>query len=247
MSSAVITCLSQKGGSGKTTFVANIAVAALLTGWKAGIVDTDPQGSLRNWKAIRGPGEPQFAMLGESRLERFPELVERGSNAGLDLFLVDTAPRLTRENRYLAERSDIIVIPVKPRTFDFWAMEETVSVIGDLRDTRPILGVVSEAPYARGIAEASAVRTMFDAMRGMGIEPCPIPVRRREEYDMAGSLGQGVQEYRPAGKGAFEIGRIWAWMEQWVARPGREGGASSSGIRRRSTTDRTGPDRRADV
>lgn len=214
----VISCVSQKGGSGKTTFVVNLSVAALRAGWRVGIVDTDPQGSLRNWKGLRGAGEPQFASLKESQLGRFPDLVARGAQSGLDLLLVDTAPRLTQENRYLAEQSDIIIIPVKPRTFDFWAMEETISQIGNLCDDRQVIGIVSEAPYARGIAEAAAVRTMFAAMRERGIEPCPIPIRRREEYDVAASLGQGVQEYQPEGKGAFEVGRVWRWLEQRISR-----------------------------
>lgn len=225
----VISCMSQKGGSGKTTFVANMAVAAIQAGRQVAVIDADPQASLRNWKSLRGPGQPRFAAIRESHLRRFPELLEKARGEDIDLVLVDTAPRLSQENRYIAEHSDVLVVPVKPRTFDFWAMEETLSVISDLRERMPVIGVISEAPYARGIAEASAVRSMFEAMTRMGIQPCPYPIRRREDYDLAVSDGLGVLEYAPNGKSALEIARIWSWLESAVLSGQTAKGASGAG------------------
>ncbi|MFB8916248.1 nucleotide-binding protein, partial [Xanthomonas phaseoli] len=53
---------SQKGGAGKTTLAAHLAIAAELAG--AGpvvLIDTDPQGSLSAWWNSRDANTPALA------------------------------------------------------------------------------------------------------------------------------------------------------------------------------------------
>ena len=45
----IITVAQQKGGSGKTTLTANLAVALRRKGFTVAVLDTDPQGSLGRW------------------------------------------------------------------------------------------------------------------------------------------------------------------------------------------------------
>ena len=44
-----IALLTQKGGAGKTTLAASLAVAAAMAGEKVIALDLDPQGSLARW------------------------------------------------------------------------------------------------------------------------------------------------------------------------------------------------------
>ena len=47
--SKVVAVLNQKGGSGKTTIATNLAHALMLKGERVLLVDSDPQGSARDW------------------------------------------------------------------------------------------------------------------------------------------------------------------------------------------------------
>src|SRR5690348_8118457 len=49
----VITIAQQKGGAGKTTLAAHIAVALAQKGNRVAVLDIDPQGSLGHWHGIR--------------------------------------------------------------------------------------------------------------------------------------------------------------------------------------------------
>jgi chromosome partitioning protein len=49
----VIAVLNQKGGSGKTTIATHLARALQLGGADVLLVDSDPQGSTRDWAAVR--------------------------------------------------------------------------------------------------------------------------------------------------------------------------------------------------
>src|SRR3954454_1982009 len=58
----VIVLASQKGGSGKTTLAAHLAVAAEATGSSPGVMlDTDPPATLTKWWQQREAESPQMA------------------------------------------------------------------------------------------------------------------------------------------------------------------------------------------
>jgi len=53
MAGTVITIAQQKGGAGKTTLAAHLAIAWAGQGRNVALVDIDPQGSLAAWHALR--------------------------------------------------------------------------------------------------------------------------------------------------------------------------------------------------
>lgn len=71
----VIAVLNQKGGSGKTTIATHLARALLLDGAAVLLVDSDPQGSARDWAAVkaaitdhaRADGRPPCSLGADAR------------------------------------------------------------------------------------------------------------------------------------------------------------------------------------
>jgi chromosome partitioning protein len=60
----IVALLNQKGGAGKTTISTNLARALQQENAKVLLVDSDPQGSARDWHAVAD--ESPFTVVGLS-------------------------------------------------------------------------------------------------------------------------------------------------------------------------------------
>src|ERR1700679_1806634 len=84
---------NQKGGVGKTTSTMLVADGLQRTGDEVLIIDTDPQGSARNWESGSNAAYP-----------RYPVRVEHQSDLGEDEFLAWLKPRLKSTRDPLREQ-----------------------------------------------------------------------------------------------------------------------------------------------
>ncbi len=73
--SKIIAVLNQKGGAGKTTLSTNLARALQLDGDKVLLIDSDPQGSARDWNAAAN-GE-LLPVVGLDRARPSPKTFKR--------------------------------------------------------------------------------------------------------------------------------------------------------------------------
>ena len=77
----VIAIIAQKGGTGKTTLVLSMAVAAQRAGRTAAIIDLDPQASASNWGDRRKANRPAIVSAQPARLSKILEAAEeRGAD-----------------------------------------------------------------------------------------------------------------------------------------------------------------------
>lgn len=110
---------SGKGGSGKTTTVRNLAVAATQAGLSVTTVDLDESPTLTRW-STRRPGDltriehiskPLAGMADEDSLYDFVRAIR-----GTDLVLVDTPPSLPEYKsraKELLKTANLLVIPTQ--------------------------------------------------------------------------------------------------------------------------------------
>lgn len=131
MVARIITIAQQKGGAGKTTMAAHLAVAWSQSGRRrVAIIDTDPQGSLTQWHAMRearlGEGETRLTFSAISGW-RVRSEIDRLKHTH-DLIIIDSPPHTDTEARTAIRVADLVVIPLQPSPMDVWATSATIKI-----------------------------------------------------------------------------------------------------------------------
>lgn len=121
----VISVLSQKGGSGKSTISINIARCLQLKGYNVALIDTDPQASAREWNALAS--DEFFPVYGCDKGISEKEIRQLDKLA--DFVVIDGAPRIEKSMTDAIRLSDFILIPLKPSQFDIWACKDSIELV----------------------------------------------------------------------------------------------------------------------
>lgn len=120
-----ISFLNQKGGSGKTTLATNFSRALQLMNLNVLLIDSDPQGSARDWNEIN-QGEI-VPVVGLDRESLAKDIIAVSS--GYDWVVIDGAPQIARLSAAAVKASDLVIIPVQPSPYDIWACSDLVEII----------------------------------------------------------------------------------------------------------------------
>lgn len=123
--SKIIAVLNQKGGVGKTTIATNLAHALQLEGHKVILVDSDPQGSARDWNAASDGA--LIKVIGLDRATLAKDILAVVDNH--DFIIIDGAPQIADLAIAAIKCADMILIPVQPSPYDIWACEDLVEII----------------------------------------------------------------------------------------------------------------------
>jgi chromosome partitioning protein len=204
----VIVIASQKGGPGKTTLAAHLAVAAELAGvGRAALVDLDPQGSLTAWWNIRESKSPDLI---ETTIAEFPEKLISLRDLGYALAVIDTPPAITDAIEAVVKQATLVVVPARPSPHDLRAIGNTVDIIQE--QEKPFIFVVTQAkPNTRltvkGVTSLSAHGPVAQVI-----------VHDRVDYAASMIDGHTVQETDPKGRSAEEITALWAFLQDHLAK-----------------------------
>lgn len=122
----IISILNPKGGAGKTTLAVHLARALHLQGEKVLLVDSDKQGSARDWHEAGG-GKGGFPVVGLDRPTLDKDVPSLGQS--YDWVIVDGAAKLEKMIASAVKTADLILIPVQPSPLDIWACDSLVEMI----------------------------------------------------------------------------------------------------------------------
>ena len=194
----VITVAQQKGGTGKTTLVANIA-AALAAERRVAVLDIDPQKSLSRWHALRGARRGKAAALGFSDIAgwRLPAELDR-LRRDHDVLLIDSPPQLDTDARVAVRAADLVLVPIQPSAPDVWAAEGTLGLAA--QEKRRAHLMFNRAPAASRLRERISAE--------LGERNVPLlrsALGNRAGFAHAFAAGLGVTEAAPRSTAAAEL------------------------------------------
>lgn len=121
----VIAVLNQKGGSGKTTIATHLARALQLKGFEVLLVDSDPQGSARDWAAVREDHPLTVVGIDRPTIDRDLKKVAND----FDYVVIDGAPQASDLAVSAIKAADFVLIPVQPSPYDIWATHDLVDLV----------------------------------------------------------------------------------------------------------------------
>ena len=128
MTAKVLTVAQQKGGAGKTTLAAHLAVAFTAARKKVAVVDIDPQQSLTMWYRLREErmGDAGAGLLvNQIKGWRVRNEVQRLAEDH-DVVIIDSPPHMETEARVAVRSADLVLVPVQPSPMDVWATQPTL-------------------------------------------------------------------------------------------------------------------------
>lgn len=181
-----VAILNQKGGVGKTTLATNIATKLYLNKSRVLLIDSDPQGSARDWHAA---GNSEIAVVGIDRPTLDKDIQKISEN--FDWIIIDGAPQLTDMAISAIKCADLVIIPVQPSPYDIWASEDLVDIIKhrqQLTDGNP----KSYFCISRKIITTSLSKEIVEALQGYSLPIMKSYTSQRIIYAKSAAEGQTV-------------------------------------------------------
>ncbi|MBK5930114.1 ParA family partition ATPase [Halochromatium salexigens] len=197
----VISVLNPKGGAGKTTLAIHLARALHLDNNKVLLVDSDRQGSARDWNEA-GDGRSGFPVVGLDRPTIEKELVSLAE--GYDWVVIDGAAKLEKMIASAVKASDLVLIPVQPSPLDIWACDSLVEMI---QARQQVTDGIPSAAFVVSRAKKGTVlaREVADAVRDYEFPILHGSIHDRTIFAKSMIDGATVLDDEPEGAAAFEI------------------------------------------
>lgn len=197
-----IAVANTKGGVGKTTLCAALAVRAAKDFDRVAMVDLDPQKSLAAWWERRGQdGSPEMYDGPDVAVDA----VESLEADGWDCVFIDGPPAFLTVVEESIQAADVTVIPVKPSMLDLSATQDAVALA---RETEASYLVVLNDVHAREKLAASARKML----KGAGVPVAKAEIPHRVAHTRCMTVGKTAAEV-DGGKhrdAANEIDALWA-------------------------------------
>lgn len=195
----VIAVLNQKGGAGKTTIATHLARALQLAGSDVLLVDSDPQGSARDWAAVREDQPVPVVGIDRPTIER-----DLKSIAKKDFVVIDGAPQAADLAVSAIKAANFILIPVQPSPYDIWATADLVDLVKQRIEVTD--GKLKAAfVVSRAIKGTKIGAEVTEALSGYGLPVLESRITQRVSYPSTAAGGTTVIDAEPESEASREV------------------------------------------
>ena len=157
----ILTIANRKGGAGKSTCAAHIAMEAAKKGIKTILIDLDPQKTLETWWKKRKEENPYLTDIDPHKIE---EVVLYLNQHDFDLCIIDTPGDTSVNSTAGLKVADLVLVPSKPTAPDLQAIGRTIASIKKLRKEY-IFVVTQVVARTRLAVQATAILSEFGTVR----------------------------------------------------------------------------------
>ncbi len=192
-----------KGGSGKTTIAANLAVWLATKGRDVLLVDADDQESAGDFISLRvGTQENNditlVKLLSKAVFQQVPNLKGKYQD-----IIIDTGGRETDTQRAALVVCDRLIVPFVPRSVDIWTLEKVENLINEVSSINPGLKAFAFLNRAdiQGRDNLDAAEALKESQAFTFLD-CVI--RNRKAFANAMGYGLGVAEMKPSDEKAVQ-------------------------------------------
>jgi len=196
----VISFSNQKGGSGKTTLSANLAVLWSNSGYKVAVIDADAQNSLTYWLEARKKyyGEDDIGITSYNfdvrNLKEEIKQIKRKYN----FIIIDSPPSITFDTIQIIKASDRVFVPVQPSPLDLMATVPFINLVKQEKKN-PIIFLNRVMPRVR-LTDAMILR-----LRYAGAKIARSRISSKVLFAETFSVGRGVIDISVTSDAAKEI------------------------------------------
>lgn len=203
-----IVVASAKGGVGKTTIAATLAVEASRRGQRVAIADLDPLQCLARWHDSRRRLNDVTPVALVQDVSTGEQAVRSARRRGdIDWLIIDTAPGPAGRVQSAFKIADVVVIPVRPSPLDVQCLDAVLDLaeIAEVRHVVVLNGATSGSPLVRG------ARAYLD---GRSIDAWERELPGDETFAVAMIDGHTGPELEEGSEAAGAVAALWEQVER---------------------------------
>jgi chromosome partitioning protein len=194
----VISFISRKGGTGKTTNAIHLATTLHQIGKKVLLIETDTNytlNTLRKMEVFKSKKQlTPFELLGSQDSTVADELIKLKDNKSIDIIIVDSAAKTTDEGiKKLCLVSDLVVVPTSLTQNDLLVTYQTVTDLSPARDLNPKLKILV---LPNRIHRSTNLYTIRDSLKNLDAIILPTIVPQKNLFVNFSTL-EAEKEYQP--------------------------------------------------
>jgi chromosome partitioning protein len=196
--SSIISFISRKGGTGKTTNAINLATTLHQMGKRVLLVETDTNytlNTLRKMEVFKSQGQQgSFELLGSQDGQIADELVKLKERKNTDIIIVDSAGKTTDEGiKKLCLVSDAVIVPTSLTQNDLLVTYQTVADLAPARALNPKLKIII---LPNRIHSATNLYTVREALKNLDAIILPVMVPQKNLFVNFSTM-DAEKEYHP--------------------------------------------------